>query len=169
MPNIAVGDILGSCVFNLVLVVILDFFHRGESVYTKASQGHILSAAFGAVLIGFVGFNLLLGGRMDHLAIGHVGIYSPIIVLMYVLAMRTVFHYERRQLAQRIEETVEQYPQITLRQRRHGLWRWRPWWWWRRAPGCRSSAPIWRRSWAGTRPSSAPCSSPSPPRCRNWW
>jgi cation:H+ antiporter len=115
VPNIAVGDVLGSCVFNLVLVVILDFFHRGESVYTKASQGHILSAAFGAVLIGFVGFNLLLGSRMDHLAIGHVGIYSPLIVLLYVLAMRTVFHYERRQLAQRAGETADQYPEVTLR------------------------------------------------------
>jgi len=115
VPNIAIGDALGSCVFNLVLVVILDFFHRGESVYTKVSQGHILSAAFGTVMIGFVGFNLLLGGRTDRLALGHVGIYSPIIVLLYVLAMRTVFHYERRQLAQRVEETVENYPRITLR------------------------------------------------------
>lgn len=115
VPNIAIGDALGSCVFNLVLVVILDFFHRGESVYTKVSQGHILSAAFGTVMIGFVGFNLLLGARTDRLALGHVGIYSPIIVLLYVLAMRTVFHYERRQLAQRVEETVENYPRITLR------------------------------------------------------
>jgi len=51
-PNIAVGDVLGSCVFNLLLLVVLDFLHRGESVYRSASQGHILLAAFGIVLIG---------------------------------------------------------------------------------------------------------------------
>lgn len=50
VPNIAIGDVLGSCVFNLLLVVMLDFLHRGESVFTRATQGHILSAGFGTLL-----------------------------------------------------------------------------------------------------------------------
>jgi hypothetical protein len=54
-PDIALGDVLGSCVFNLVILVVLDFLHRGESVYHHANQGHILSAGFGIVLIDFVG------------------------------------------------------------------------------------------------------------------
>ncbi len=60
VPNIALGDALGSCVFNLLLIVLLDFLHRGASVYTRISQGHILSAGFGVVLRGFVAFNLVL-------------------------------------------------------------------------------------------------------------
>ena len=28
VPNIALGDALGSCVFNLLLIVLLDFLHR---------------------------------------------------------------------------------------------------------------------------------------------
>ena len=39
-PNIAVGEIFGSCVFNLVLLSLLDFLHRRESVYRSAAQGH---------------------------------------------------------------------------------------------------------------------------------
>lgn len=62
VPNIAVGDVLGSCVFNLLIIVILDFFHRTESLYTRASQGHILPAGFGVLLIGFVGYNLMWPG-----------------------------------------------------------------------------------------------------------
>ncbi|MDP2025101.1 hypothetical protein [Sulfuriferula sp.] len=50
-PNIAIGDVLGSCVFNLAFLVVVDFLYRGESVYTRASQGHILSAGFGVVLL----------------------------------------------------------------------------------------------------------------------
>ena len=115
VPNIAIGDVLGSCIFNLLLVVILDFFHRGESVYTRASQGHILSAAFGLVMIGFIAFNLLMAGGTDRFAVGHLGVYTPITVLLYFLSMRTVFYYERRQLAELIEETAERYPQLTLR------------------------------------------------------
>jgi cation:H+ antiporter len=41
-PDIAVGDVLGSCVFNLMLVAVLDFLYREKPLYRKASQGHIL-------------------------------------------------------------------------------------------------------------------------------
>ena len=115
-PNIAVGDALGSCVFNLVLLVVLDFLHRQESIYKRVHQGHILSAAFAVVLIGFAGFNILLGDRGDHLAIGHVGLYTPVIVVIYALAVRSVFVYERKQRAGFTGAVAKHYPDITLRQ-----------------------------------------------------
>jgi len=43
-PDIAVGDILGSCVFNLLIIVLLDFLYRKESIYTRARQSNVLSA-----------------------------------------------------------------------------------------------------------------------------
>jgi cation:H+ antiporter len=115
-PNIAMGDILGSCVFNLMIITVLDFLNREESVFTRASQGHILSAGFGVILIGFVGFNLLLRQHGITGAIGHIGVSSPIIVAMYLIAMRTVFRYERQQRAAYTEEAVERYADVTLRQ-----------------------------------------------------
>ncbi len=114
-PNIALGDLLGSCVFNLVIITILDFLQREESVFSRASQGHILSAAFGVILIGFAGFNILLEGAGQTFALGHVGLSTPIIVVLYGVGVRTVFLYERRQLAARGEEVVERYPEVTLR------------------------------------------------------
>jgi cation:H+ antiporter len=105
-PNIAVGDVLGSCVFNLAILVVLDFIHRSESIYTKARQGHILSA----------GFSLLLAPRIGGLTLGHVGIYAPVIVALYLLSMRVVFSYEKRQMAAYAEEAVERYPHLTLSQ-----------------------------------------------------
>lgn len=93
-PEIAVGDVLGSCVFNLLIIVVLDLLQRGESVYTRARQGHILAAGFGVVLIGFAGFNVLLAQGGPHWSWGHVGLYSPVIVVLYAVAMRTVFRYE---------------------------------------------------------------------------
>ena len=115
-PNIALGDVLGSCVFNLSIIVILDFLHRGESVYTRAGHGHILSAGFGIVLIGFVGFNVLLAGHGASFSIGHVGVSTPIIIVLYGIAMLTVFRYERRQMAAFTEEVARRYPDVTLRQ-----------------------------------------------------
>ncbi len=96
-PNIAVGDVLGSTVFNLALLVLLDVLHRPDSIYSAASTGHILSAAFGTVLLGVVGASILLQ-REDVLpAFGTVGGYTPLLVLLYLLAMRSVFSYEQRE------------------------------------------------------------------------
>ncbi len=115
-PDIALGDVLGSCVFNLLILTILDFLQREESVYTRASHGHILSAGFGVILIGFVGFNVLLAESAFDVALGHVGLYTPLIIVLYAVAMRTVFRYERAQLAAYAEEHAERYPEISLRQ-----------------------------------------------------
>lgn len=123
VPNIAVGDALGSCVFNLALLFVLDFLHRGESVYTRASHGHILSAGFGVMMIGLVGLSLLLSGRGRPWALAHVGVYTPAIALMYFIAMRTVFRYERRQMVEFAGEAADRFPEISLRQalRRYAL------------------------------------------------
>ncbi|NDP47331.1 MAG: sodium:calcium antiporter [Sulfuriferula multivorans] len=115
-PDIAVGDVLGSTVFNLLILVVLDAFYRRESLYTRAAQGHILSAALGALLIGLSGFSLLLDQAGFISALGHVGLYSPLIILVYIVAMRAVFQYERRTLAEFTEAAVARYPDITQRQ-----------------------------------------------------
>jgi cation:H+ antiporter len=114
VPNIAVGDALGSCVFNLLILVAIDFVHREAPVYRRAHQGHILSAGFGVILIGFAGFNLLVADEGADYAIGHIGIYTPIMIGLYLLAIRTVFRYEREQREAFVEEAEERYPDITL-------------------------------------------------------
>lgn len=115
VPNIAVGDVLGSCVFNLLILVVLDFMLREESAYRRASQGHLLSAGFGVLLIGFTGLNILLADRTSAFAIAHIGPYTPIILLLYLVAVRAIFVYERTQLKEFAEQVGDQYPDIPLR------------------------------------------------------
>lgn len=115
-PEIAVGDVLGSCVFNLLIIVVLDFLHRKESMYTRASHGHILSAAFGIMLIGFTGFNILLSSRGGSYQIGHVGLYSPFILVFYLIMMRTVYRYESAQIEKYAVAETDQYPELSKQQ-----------------------------------------------------
>lgn len=106
VPNIALGDALGSCVINLVFLVLLDFLNRGEPIFTRVSQGHILSAGFGVVLIGFIGINIVVGNSHAGAApfkLAHVGLYSPLILLFYIIAMRTLFIYENTQATAALE------------------------------------------------------------------
>lgn len=115
-PDIAVGDIMGSCVFNLVIIVVIDFLHRPASIFSSASQGHILSAAFGIILIAFAGFNIHLATHNSVYTVGHVGLYSPVITILYLIAMRTVFVYEKKQLEMFADAQVDQYPELTKQQ-----------------------------------------------------
>ncbi len=115
VPNIAVGDVFGSCVFNLAILIVLDFLHRGESVYRRASQSHVLSAGFSVVLIGFAGLNILLANKTATFNIAHIGAYTPVIMVLYLVAMRTVFVHERAQIREFAGQIAGRYPEITLR------------------------------------------------------
>lgn len=95
-PNIAVGDALGSCVFNLMMLVVLDALSRDEPVYRRIEQSHILTAGFGVILIGSAGALLLLSGNGLGFQFLHISIYTPFIIVLYLVAMRAAFVYERR-------------------------------------------------------------------------
>ena len=114
-PDIAVGDVLGSTVFNLAILVLLDALYKRETIYSKAAQGHALSALLGTILIAFAGFSLLLDHAGMSPALGHVGYYSPFIVLVYLISMRAVYSYERRTVSEYTEVSAERYPDVTLR------------------------------------------------------
>ncbi|HVZ50999.1 MAG TPA: hypothetical protein VG986_03470 [Pseudolabrys sp.] len=112
-PNIAVGDALGSCVFNLVMLVLLDELSRAEPMYRRVDQGHILTAGFGIILIGAVGSFLLLSQSALSFSVLHISGYTPFIIVIYVVAMRAAFTYERRVRPPR--EPAEVEGGITLR------------------------------------------------------
>jgi cation:H+ antiporter len=114
-PDIAVGDVFGSCVFNLLLIGVLDFLSRDESVFRRASRGHILSAGFGVMLIGMAGFSLLLATKGASVQLWHIGLYSPAILLLYAVSMRSVFLYETAQVREFTEAETDLYPQLSLR------------------------------------------------------
>jgi len=114
-PDIAVGNALGSTVFNLAILVILDALYKRETLYSSAAQGNIISAALGALLIAFSGFSLLLDSAGMSPVLGHVGLYTPFFVLIYFVSVRAVHRYEQRIFNEYTEASAERYPQVTLK------------------------------------------------------
>jgi len=95
-PDIAVGDVLGSCVFNLAILAMVDVSYRKGAIYALAGPGHVVSAGFGVILLAGVGLALVLGAQGLMPSIGHVSIVSPLIFVMYLVAMRALYLAEQR-------------------------------------------------------------------------
>jgi cation:H+ antiporter len=114
VPDIAVGDVLGSCVFNMLIFALIAATHRPHATSAKIHHGHVLSAGFGILLLGIVSISLHLGGRIPSMS--WIGLYTPLIAGVYSIAMRSVYFYEKRQMTDFIKEiAVElQYEKIPV-------------------------------------------------------
>lgn len=111
-PDLALGDALGSCLFNLLMLSIVDFFYRPVCLFARAAEGHALSTGYGAVLLAIVGMNLLAPAAVPGLPLSPA---TLLIVPIYLLALRNIFTYERRRLLEPAEPAVARYPGTTLR------------------------------------------------------
>jgi cation:H+ antiporter len=114
LPDIAVGDILGSCMFNLLILSMMDAI-QPEPLSTRAHQGHALSIGFGLLLIGVAGLGLIGSSRLP--AIGWVGLYTPVLIAVYLVAMRLIFAHEQQRRLRETREVAEElhYADIPLR------------------------------------------------------
>jgi len=91
-PDLAVGGVLGSCMFNLFIVSILDGWSGGEPLTARIHRGHVLTVGFGVVLVGLAG--IALAGPARALSFGWVGVLSPALLLLYLVAARASHSYE---------------------------------------------------------------------------
>jgi cation:H+ antiporter len=98
-PDIAVGDALGSCVFNLVILAVIDVSYRKGAIYSIAGHGHVMSAGFGVILMTGAGIALLLSEQGLMPSIGHVSFASLAILLIYLVAMRALYLTEQRTIS----------------------------------------------------------------------
>ena len=82
-PNLAAGSILGSCLFNLALIALMDLAYQPGSILARAQEGHILSAGLGVLLLGQTAAGALLGPDINGYGVFGFSIVSIAIVLVY--------------------------------------------------------------------------------------
>lgn len=95
-PDMAVGDALGSCVFNLAILAFVDVFYRKHAVYAIASRSHLLSAGFGVILLTSTALVMLLASQDILPNMAHVSWGSVIIFMLYAIAMRSLYLADQR-------------------------------------------------------------------------
>jgi cation:H+ antiporter len=86
----------------MLIIAVLDALYRIMPISSKAHQGNILSAAFGILLLGMVTISIFLGRTVPPL--GWIGPYSLMFILIYLIAIRLIYSYEKRQIATLLKE-----------------------------------------------------------------
>lgn len=112
-PNLAVGDIVGSCAFNILIISIMDLFYNPKKSLTSALQtGHIIAASFGIMLLSIVALAIIMPNFIGN--VGWIGGPSILFIILYLFGMRIIFLYDRKhQVAQ---ENKKQAHSFTLKQ-----------------------------------------------------
>jgi cation:H+ antiporter len=114
--NLAVGGILGSCLFNLLLIAMLDAASGSTPILKRAEISHILAAGLGCALLAVVLAGLFVSSEMVLPALGWVGLPSLLIFAIYVIGVRMMGQFERRRTVEVLEQQAEvyQYAAISL-------------------------------------------------------
>jgi cation:H+ antiporter len=91
-PEIAVGDVVGSCLFNLLILGLLDLLSP-KPLFHRLRPVHTLSAALGGVLLIAVAAAILTASQWP--AVGWMGMPSFVLFGGYLLAVRSIYRFEQ--------------------------------------------------------------------------
>ncbi|WP_227396401.1 sodium:calcium antiporter [Jeotgalibacillus aurantiacus] len=83
-PDIAVGNMLGSNLFNLFIIACFDLYYRQRKLFLNASNDHLYTAGLGLLLTIMVLISLLL--KID-VSVFNIGLDALIIAIVYIIGM----------------------------------------------------------------------------------
>jgi cation:H+ antiporter len=116
--DLAVGDLLGSSLMNLLILAVLDLSTRaGGKMLSKQAAAHALSGSLSVALTALLGIGLFTGATFKDYAL--LGV-SPAVLLVgvtYALGVRVIYLDQRiaaQGEAKRESEATEAFSQISL-------------------------------------------------------
>lgn len=114
-PNLAAGAVLGSCLFNLALIAMIDLAYQPGRVLAKAQEVHILSGGLGVLMLGIVAMGVLIGPILNGFGIFGLSVLSLIILALYAVGGKMIADLEKERAGEVLEKeaAVEGYARIS--------------------------------------------------------
>ena len=104
-PDLAVGDLFGSNMANMLILGLIDMIHRQKRIWQQTAYEQTLIAALAMGLTGLAGAFMLFNGGSGH---GGLGLDSALLIMIYLLGMRVVYRQEDvRRRQQELERVVD--------------------------------------------------------------
>jgi cation:H+ antiporter len=96
LPDLAVGNLCGACLMNLLVLAVLDLFHRApHGMLARESAAHALSATLGIALAAIAATGILTAEHLPRAALLGLGPTSWALLATYVLGARLIFLDQR--------------------------------------------------------------------------
>ncbi len=105
-PDIAIGQLIGSCIFNILIIGIIELFMYKKNIYKKNSKQNMLNMGFSIIIISTL--VILISTKFD-IQFFHIGVSSILIFILYIFFMRVIFR-ERRET-----KTIQEYKTKSLK------------------------------------------------------
>ena len=105
VPNIAVGDIMGSCAFNLLILALLDYFIPNKPLSSIVTKSHVVAGLFSIFLLTLTIITIVYGTWLPR--IGWFSSVSVLIIFVYLIAIRVIFKNEQHLSALTTPEPVK--------------------------------------------------------------
>ena len=114
-PNLAIGGIVGSNLFNLALIAVMDLAYQPGSILAQAQDGHILSGGLGILLMGLVAICPLIGPLLNGAGLWGISLISLGLVFLYLAGARLLARFQSKRLGEVLEQeaTERHYDQIS--------------------------------------------------------
>lgn len=99
LPSMAVSGTIGSCMFNMMVIALLDVLSKHRPVSHMVHNGHLLSCRFGIVLLGLAAIDVGFGKYFPILTSSNsIDPTRILFIVVYLLAMRLIYDYEKVRL-----------------------------------------------------------------------
>ncbi|OGN88373.1 MAG: hypothetical protein A2158_01790 [Chloroflexi bacterium RBG_13_46_14] len=109
VPDLGVGTLLGSCIYNLSIIAIIDIMNRKTPVLNFVSMRHFSSAIIGIAILGIIALSTGFSDTIGKLSLGWVGIPGILIFVIYIAGAWWIFTSERNfQLS-----LIPAFPEVT--------------------------------------------------------
>jgi cation:H+ antiporter len=96
LADMAVGDLMGSSLFNLLILAVIDTLHHSRGrLLSRASAAHALSATVSITLTALAAMGILLGRRFQNSTLLGIDAASLAILVVYMLGVRLVYYDQR--------------------------------------------------------------------------
>lgn len=116
-PNLAAGAVLGSCLFNLALIALIDLAYQPGRVLAQAQEVHILSGGLGVLMLGVVAMGVLIGPALNGVGVLGISVLSIVLLMLYAVGGKMIADLEKGRLGAVLEKEAEQggYDDISAR------------------------------------------------------
>ena len=92
-PDLAAGNVFGSCVFNLMILSVLDSFMK-KPITSVVHNSHIIAGSAGIILISLSGIGIFFSDLFPD--VGWMSLTTIIIFAIYFISVLLLYKFDRK-------------------------------------------------------------------------